>query len=85
MALDNARVCVSILKPSADGKAVILRLRCLSDKSETVTLTWPAGQPKSVRHCLAGEAAGRLITDNRVVLLPYGVVTLQLETGSERK
>ena len=77
--LDNARVCASILKSGTDGKAVILRLRCLSEKSETVTLAWPAGRPKSIRHCLAGETAGKLVTDNRVVLLPYGVVTLQVE------
>ena len=79
VALDNARVCASLFKSGADGQAVILRLRCLSDQSETVTLTWPAGQPKSIRHCLAGKAAGTLVADNRVVLLPYGVVTLQIE------
>ena len=77
--LDNPNVAVSTLKPSGDGLATILRLRSVSDKTETVHLTWPAGQPKSIRHCLADEKAGEACIANQVVVLPYGIATLQLE------
>jgi len=78
VALDNPRVCISIVKPT-DGRVVILRLRSLSDKNETAKLTWPAGHPRSIRQRIAGEHASPLITDNRVELLPFGVATLELE------
>lgn len=77
--VDNPRVFVSTLKPSEDGKATLLRLRSLSDRPEAARLTWPGSQPKSIRHCLADEMAGKACTDNQVMLLPYGVATLRLE------
>jgi len=79
VSLDNDRVCVTIIKSLGDGKATLLRLRSLSDKPETATLTWPGGRPKSMHYCHA-EATGRtLIGGNQVVVLPYGLITLHLE------
>jgi alpha-mannosidase len=78
VALDNERVCVTILKPGSDGKALILRLRSVSDKPETVHLTWPAGQPKSIHYCLAGDTAGNKAAEN-ISLLPQGMLSLYLQ------
>jgi len=76
--LDNERVSVSILKPSADGKEVTLRLRSLSEKPETVQLAFPAGAPQAV-HAGGAENLSSVKADDPVSLLPYGVVTLRLE------
>ncbi len=46
--LDNERVTATILKPSADGKAVTLRLRSLSEQPESVKVTRPAAAPITV-------------------------------------
>jgi hypothetical protein len=70
VAIDNDRVVVTIIKPLADGKATVLRLRSLSDKLETVKLTWAAGQPKSIHNALANEEAGDVCTNNQVIVLP---------------
>jgi alpha-mannosidase len=69
---------VTILKPSADGQATILRLRSLSDKPESVKLAFPAGAPKSVRLCALEETAGEAVA-GAVSLLPYGLATLRIE------
>ena len=79
VAIDNPRVAISNLKPSEDAKAVILRIRSVSDQPETVHLSWPGGQPKSVHLCLADEEPGA-ISDGTVVMLPYGVVSLRIES-----
>ena len=78
VAVDNDRVCVTILKPTADGKSTILRLRSLSDKPENVKLSFPAGAPKSVRFCPIEERAGEPVA-GAVSLLPYGLVTMRVE------
>ena len=78
VAIDNERVSVSILKPNADGKEVTLRLRSLSDKTETVKLAFPSGAPKAIHSCIAEKIATVNAADP-VSLLPYGVVTLRLE------
>ena len=70
VALDNDRVFATIIKPLGDGKATVLRLRSLSDKPETVKLTWPAGQPKSMHRYVADEAAGEACAGNQVTILP---------------
>jgi len=79
VAVDIPPVFVSPLKPSEDGQATIPRLCSVSDKPETAKLTWLAGQPKSIRHCLADEEADKACTHNQVVLLPSGIATLRLE------
>lgn len=78
VAVDNDHVCVTILKPSADGKATIVRLRSLSGNPETVTLSFPAGTPKSVRICHQEVTPGTAVS-GCLTLLPYGLITLSIE------
>jgi len=77
IAVDNDKVCVTIIKSLADSKDVIVRLRSLSDKQETVKLTFPAGMPKAVHICNVEETAGEQVNDS-VIILPYGLLTLRL-------
>jgi len=78
VAVDNPKVCVTILKPTADGKAAIVRLRSLSDKQEIVKFSFPAGTPKSVRLCPLEETPGEPVGEH-VAMPPYGLVTLCVE------
>ena len=78
VAVDNDRVCVTILKPTGDGKAAIVRLRSLSDKAESVNLSFPAGTPKSVSLCALEELPGEPLA-GAISLLPFGVITLRIE------
>jgi hypothetical protein len=77
VAVNNDRVCVTILKPSNDGKSTILRLRSLSDKPEDVTLSFPAGAPKSVRLCAIEEIPGD--PAENITMLPHGLATVRVE------
>ena len=76
--MDNARIAVSSFKQSEDGKAVILRLRSNSEQPEKVRLSWPAGQPTSIRHCLADEYPGDPLSEE-LAIAPYGVASLRIE------
>jgi alpha-mannosidase len=77
VAVDNDRVCVTILKPTAEGKNFILRLRSLSDKAENVKLSFPAHQPKSVRLCAIEELPGE--PAETIPMLPHGMATVRVE------
>lgn len=79
VALDNEHVCPTILKPIADGSATLLRLRSLSDRPETVKVSFPASRPKSVHVCSVSELPGAPIAET-VSLLPYGLLTLRIES-----
>lgn len=77
--LDNPRVFLSTAKPADDASgAVILRLRSLSDKAETVTLDFPAGTPKSLRRC-GGDEVAKEVTPATLTLPPYACESLRLE------
>ena len=78
VAVDNARITVSTFKQSEDGKAVILRLRSNSEQPEKVRLSWPAGQPTFVRHCLADEYPGDPLSEE-LAIAPYGAASLRIE------
>ncbi|MCX6926642.1 MAG: glycosyl hydrolase-related protein, partial [Verrucomicrobia bacterium] len=78
VAVDNDHVFVTILKPATDGKGTILRLRSLSDKPESVKLSFPAGTPKSVRVCPLEETPGEPVGET-LALLPYGLSILRVE------
>ena len=75
--IDNEKVCLSIMKSLADSKDIIVRLRSLSDKPESVRLTFPGGTPKSVHICAVDEKAGDEINGG-VSVPPYGFVTLRV-------
>ena len=78
VSVDNPKVCVTILKPTADGKAAIVRLRSLSGNPETVKLSFPAGAPHAVHICPLEEIPGEPVGGS-ISLLPYGLVTLRVE------
>jgi hypothetical protein len=77
--INNTKVFVYILKPLADGKSTIVRLRSLSDKDELVKLSWPARNPASVHVCDKEEEAGKLEVSNEVTVPAMGSVTLRVE------
>jgi len=78
IAVDNDRVCVTILKPTADGKDTIVRLRSLSAQPEALKLTFPAGPPKSVRVCALEEIPGDPVGD-AITIPALGLLTLSVE------
>jgi alpha-mannosidase len=69
-------VTVSSMKSSGDGKSVIIRLRSVSDKPETVRLTWPAGMPQLVSLCEREECPSAKI-DGEIVVPAMGMVVLK--------
>lgn len=77
-AVDNDRVYVTILKPGSDGKSIIVRLRSLSDKPETVKPIFPGCAAKSVRICSLEENPGDEVGET-VSLAPYGLLTLSVQ------
>jgi alpha-mannosidase len=77
LSLDNANVVISALKVSEDNQALIVRLRSVSDKTETVTLTYPSGLPKAVFTSTVAEKTMKKNT-GRLALLPYGTATLRM-------
>ncbi len=78
LSIDNPKVFVSALKQADNGKGIVLRLRSLSENSEKVALTWPAGAPKNIHLSDYKEVPGEAAESNLTVL-SYGVVTLYLE------
>jgi alpha-mannosidase len=78
IAVDNDRVCVTILKPSAAGKATIVRLRSLSNQPEAFKLTFPSGPPKSVRVCALEEIPGEPVADS-ITIPALGLLTLSVD------
>ncbi len=48
LAVSDVRVVVTSLKPSNDGKALIARLWCVSDRPANVTLTWRRGLVRGI-------------------------------------
>jgi len=69
-------VLVTGLKPSDDGRAVILRLFGASGKTETVKLNWGSWKPKAVFATDTSEKPGAKL-DGRVAVPGYGLVSLR--------
>lgn len=69
-------VTVSALKSTADGKSVILHLRSVSGRDETVGLGWPAGIPVSVSICDIEEVPGR-IAGKEIIVPANGLLVLK--------
>lgn len=76
--MDNEKVVVSILKSTENKKIYILRLRSVSDKEETVKLSFPVN-PKSVHICDLEEIPSKPVSGGVVEILPYGMATLRVE------
>jgi alpha-mannosidase len=77
VSIDNERLVVSTIKKTGDNKAVLLRLRSISDKPELVKLSWPPRKPREVFECKADE---RVIEPfkNNIEIQPYGMTNLRL-------
>ena len=78
VALDNDNVVVSIIKDQGDGKSFVVRLRSLSDKEETVNLTYPRSTPAAAYICEIGETPAADF-NGTVTMPPYGMTTLLLK------
>ena len=79
VAVGGDRVAVTMLKSTADGRSTIMRIRSLSAKEETATLSWPARTPRTVRLCERGETAGRVDASHSVSVPATGYVTIRAE------
>ena len=78
LAIDNPNVFVSTMKPSEDGKAIILRLRSLSDKTESVGIQWPASKALELSMSDATEIKGKPL-NGKIVMPSLGVATIRME------
>jgi alpha-mannosidase len=76
--VDSREVIVSALKPSNDGKALIIRLFGASGESHSVKLKWPNGEPKSLTLSNTSEQPGAKVSGD-VSVPGYGIVTLRAE------
>lgn len=75
----NNRGAATFLKSTADGKGMIVRIRSFSEKSESLSLAWPARTPRSVRVCDQGDEPGTKDASKSVILPPMGYVTLRVD------
>ncbi len=75
--LDNDAVYATIVKPHADAGTVTVRLRSVSPRTETVSLSFPNHKPATVQ-LFATEQSDPISVDNTLQLSPYGMATLQL-------
>ncbi len=78
LTLGNDDVLITGLKPSDDGKAVIIRLFGASGETESVRLKWGALKPQAVFLSDTSEKPG-VKAGNRVTVPRYGLVTLRAE------
>lgn len=77
IAIDNECVYTTILKSTGQDKELIVRLRSLSDKEESVKLSFPKANPKSVMICEREEVPTKQ-TNGEFMMKPYGQITLKL-------
>ena len=78
VSIDNPQVFVTMLKQSDNGKGMILRLRSVSDKPESVRLQWPNGTPRRLYKCLANEKPVVEIKGDQTIL-PFGTISYYFE------
>jgi alpha-mannosidase len=75
--INNERLVISTIKKTTDNKAVLLRIKSISDKPELVKLDWPSAKPKKVMQCKADEQATGPFKNNAEIQ-PYGMMNLRL-------
>ncbi len=78
VSVDSSEVIVEALKPSDDGKALIVRLFGASGTNHSVKLKWPSGEPKSLNLSDTSERAGAKVSGN-IPVPGFGIVTLRAE------
>jgi hypothetical protein len=76
--LDSPDVLLSALKPSDDGRALIVRLFGAGTQTAHVTLNWGTVTPKSVNLSDTSERPGAL-AGSHIEVPPLALVTLRLE------
>jgi len=76
--VEPAGVIAATLKPSDDGKALIVRLFGASGKAEKATLAWSDPAPKAVSVSDISEKPGAAVT-GPVDVPPFGLVTIRAE------
>ena len=76
--LTGDKVLVTSLKPSEDGKAIIVRLFNAGDHEATTELTWPDRIPRSIAWSSPREETGQLL-DGPFRLPALGIVTLRAD------
>lgn len=76
--ISSKEVIVTGLKPSDDGRAIIVRLFGASGKQETVKLTWGALTPQAVFTTDTSERPREKL-GNHVTVPGYGLVSLRAE------
>ena len=77
--INNDQVFITLLKPMADGKSSILRLRSFSGKDESVKLEWPARKPSFLHLCDIGEDAGIVDVKDGFIVPAKGFLTLRAD------
>ena len=75
--INNERLLISTIKKTNDNRAILLRVRSISDKTETLTLDWPAGKPKKIVECTADEQAGQSF-NHTWSIEPHGMKNFRL-------
>ena len=78
LSVDNPKVFVSTLKPSEDGTALILRLRSLSDKTESVSIEGPGSEAWELSMSSAIEEKGTAVNGN-IDIPSLGAATIRME------
>lgn len=73
-----ASVMVTSLRPSTDGKALIVRLFNVGAEPVTPSLRWRADEPRILRRGGPSDEAGEEI-HGAIVLPPWGIATLRCE------
>lgn len=83
ISIDNPNVFSTIVKSGvdqADGRTVLIRLRSVSDKPESVKIGYPSSTPASAYICDIEETPAQPIpADNTLNLPPYSMTTLLLK------
>lgn len=76
--IDAPGVIVTALKPSEDGKALIVRLYAASGKDEKATLTWSDPKPAAMYLSNVAEIQGQKV-DGPIAVPANGFVTIRAE------
>jgi hypothetical protein len=76
--VDSSSVMVSALKPSEDGRAIVVRLSSVSRKSENLRLKWSEPVPTRISLTDASERPGSPVGRN-IEVPAYGLLTLRAE------
>ena len=77
ISVDNPAVYVTVLKSTDKDNEMVVRLRSVSDKEESVALDFPARRPSSVSLCTLEEQPSEAV-DGSLTMRPYGMATLKL-------